>query len=106
MSRRQKYGNPSRLEDSARFVGRLTPQVPLDPQVLIDPHLFSRKYIKKTLLTPSGFTTYRLLLEDIGKDIGGGQNDPFGVYVDQKSLVFPGLCPWGVPMLNQFAEKP
>ena len=31
-------------------------------------------------------------LGDIGKDIRGGQIDPpLGVYVDQKTLVFPGL---------------
>ena len=30
-------------------------------------------------------------LRDIGKNIRGVEMTPLGVYVDQKSLVFPGL---------------
>ena len=33
----------------------------------------------------------RSRLRDIGKDIKGVKMTPLGVYVDQKSLVFPGL---------------
>ena len=38
-----------------RGVGGLTPSVPLDPQVFIDSHWFSQKYIKNTLLIPLWF---------------------------------------------------
>ena len=36
--------------------------MPLNTQVFIDPHWFSQKYIKNTMLTPSGFTTNRVLV--------------------------------------------
>ena len=34
---------------------------------------------------------YQIILGDIIKDIKGVKMTPLGVYVDQKSLIFPGL---------------
>ena len=51
--------------------------------------IFWTKYPSRIPLQVSRIHPSRL--GDICKDIIGGQNDPLGVYADQKSLVFLGL---------------
>ena len=41
-------------------------------------------------------------LGDIGKDIRGVKLTPLGVYVDQKTLVFPGLKPYSLDLEREF----
>ena len=55
--------------------------------------IFSPKYLSRISLKVSRKHTYGnpSHLGDIGKDIRGVKMTPLGVYVDQKSLVFPGL---------------